>query len=71
MMLRLSFGLNEEADAVEAAVDATLAAGYRTADVAGVGVADSSTQVVKTTEMADAVIDRIENPERARVPRPL
>ncbi len=71
MMLRLSFGLNDEADAVEAAVDATLAAGYRTADVAGVGVADSNTQVVNTTEMADAVIERIENPERARVPRPL
>ena len=71
MMLRLSFGLNDEANAVEAAVDATLAAGYRTADVAGVGVADSNTQVVKTTQMADAVIERIENPEKARIPRPL
>ena len=71
MMLRLSFGLNDEADAVEAAVDATLAVGYRTADVAGAGVADSNTQVVKTTQMADAVIERIENPEKARIPRPL
>ena len=72
MMLRLSFGLEEEAAAVDAAVDATLAAGYRTNDVAGVGVANTTnTRLVKSTEMADAVIERIENPERARVPRPL
>ena len=71
MMLRLSLGLTEAADAVEAAVDATLASGHRTADVAGVGVTDEGTRVVGTTEMADAVIERIENPERARVPRPL
>ena len=71
MMLRLSLGLTEAADAVEAAVSATLASGHRTADVAGVGVADEGTRVVGTTEMADAVIERIENPERARVPRPL
>ena len=72
MMLRLSFGLEEEAAAVDAAVDAALAAGYRTNDVAGVGVANTTnTRLVKSTEMADAVIERIENPERARVPRPL
>ena len=71
MMLRLSLGLTEAADAVEAAVSATLASGHRTADVAGVGVTDEGTRVVGTTEMADAVIERIENPERARVPRPL
>ena len=71
MMLRLSLGLTEAADAVEAAVDATLASGHRTADVAGVGVTDEGTRVVGTKEMTNAVIERIENPERARVPRPL
>lgn len=34
MMLRYSFGLSAEADAVEAAVKAVLADGYRTADIA-------------------------------------
>ena len=35
MMLRYSFDLTEEADAVEAAVDSVLEAGYRTADILG------------------------------------
>ena len=37
MMLRLSFGLAEEAEAVESAVEAVLEAGYRTADIARPG----------------------------------
>jgi tartrate dehydrogenase/decarboxylase/D-malate dehydrogenase len=37
MMLRYSFGLASEADAVEAAVDSMLNAGYRTADIAKPG----------------------------------
>ena len=58
MMLRLSLGLEEAAQAVESAVDATLAAGYRTADTdAGV----EGTRSVGTEEMADAVIERVEN----------
>lgn len=36
MMLRYSFNLPKEADAIEAAVDAVLEQGYRTADIAGV-----------------------------------
>ena len=35
MMLRYSFGLEREADAVERAIEATLTAGERTADLAG------------------------------------
>ena len=38
MMLRYSFNLGTEADAVEAAVTKVLDAGYRTADIAGKGV---------------------------------
>jgi len=39
MMLRYSFGLSEEAAAVEAAVKAVLAKGYRTADIMSEGMA--------------------------------
>lgn len=35
MMLRYSFGLNNEADCIEKAVDSVLEAGYRTADLIG------------------------------------
>jgi 3-isopropylmalate dehydrogenase len=35
MMLRYSFGLNKEADAIEAAVDRVLEEGHRTADIIG------------------------------------
>ena len=35
MMLRYSFGLSKEADAIEKAVDSVLNAGYRTADLMG------------------------------------
>ena len=68
MMLRLSFGLEAETLAVEAAVDATIASGFRTADIADPVARAGS---VSTTEMADAVIERIQNPARARTPRPL
>ena len=37
MMLRTSLGMGAEADAIESAVDATLAAGYRTRDLAADG----------------------------------
>jgi 3-isopropylmalate dehydrogenase len=33
MLLRLSFGLNAEADVVEDAVDSLLSEGYRTSDI--------------------------------------
>ena len=43
MMLRYSFNLVQEAQAIEDAVDAYLNAGYRTADLAGAGVTPLST----------------------------
>jgi 3-isopropylmalate dehydrogenase len=54
MMLRLSLGLEAEARAVEAAVDETIKAGYRTPDIAGTGGS-----VVDTTKMGDLVAERI------------
>ena len=44
MMFRYSFHLAAEADAVEAAVDAVLAEGWRTPDIAGPGVTHIGTQ---------------------------
>jgi 3-isopropylmalate dehydrogenase len=43
LLLRYSFGLSEEATAVENAIDQTLAAGYRTADIANSGQETTST----------------------------
>jgi 3-isopropylmalate dehydrogenase len=50
MLLRLSCGLDQEADAIERAVEATLAGGLRTADTA-----QPETRVVGTKEMGEAV----------------
>jgi 3-isopropylmalate dehydrogenase len=50
MMLRLSFGLEKEAAAIEAAVRTALATGLRTPDIAGAGG-----RVVPTTEMGAAI----------------
>lgn len=44
MMLRYSFQLAAEADAVERAVDKVLAEGWRTADIAEPGVAPIGTK---------------------------
>ena len=54
MMLRHSFGLSVEADAVERAVADTLATGLRTRDLA-----PDDASSVSTTEMGDAVASRI------------
>ncbi len=54
MMLRTSFGLEKEADAVESAVGRALADGYRTPDIMSAGM-----KQVGTAEMAAAVIERI------------
>ncbi|MFT4416519.1 3-isopropylmalate dehydrogenase [Fredinandcohnia humi] len=50
MLLRLSFGLEEEATAVERAVEQVLDAGYRTADVASV-----QKRAVTTGEMVERI----------------
>lgn len=54
MMLRISFGLKDEADAVERAVEKVLADGYRTGDLYG-----ENCQVVGTTKMGDLVIEAL------------
>ena len=54
MMLRYSFGMAAEADAIESAVNAVLDAGLRTADM----TADGCTKV-GCTAMGDAILERI------------
>ena len=54
MMLRYSFGLTNEANAVEAAVDSVLNAGYRTADIA-----KPSEETVACTRMGDLIAAEI------------
>jgi 3-isopropylmalate dehydrogenase len=54
LMLRWSFGLNDAADRVEAAIRKALAKGYRTADLA-----EHGTRVVGTKEMGNAVAELI------------
>ena len=50
MMLRYSFGLKAEADAIENAVEAVLDAGHRTADIAAKGE-----KVLSTSEMGELI----------------
>ncbi len=54
MLLRHSLGLEREAQAVEAAVDAVLNQGVRTGDIA-----DAGSEVVGTRAMGDLVAARI------------
>lgn len=58
MLLRLSFGLEEEASAVEQAVDSVLNQGYRTKDIAAEGK-----KTVATTEMVELVKTAISQAE--------
>ena len=54
MMLDMSFGMKEEANAIDRAVNSVLSDGYRTADIAGEGVA-----AVSTSEMGKMICERI------------
>ncbi|MBI2864973.1 MAG: 3-isopropylmalate dehydrogenase [Chloroflexi bacterium] len=54
LMLRLSFGLDAEAEAVEKAVIDVLALGYRTVDIM-----EESATLTTTTEMGNIISDRI------------
>ena len=54
MMLRFSFDLDREADAVEAAVQKVLSEGFRTGDIMSVGC-----RKVSTSEMGDLIAERI------------
>jgi 3-isopropylmalate dehydrogenase len=61
MMLRYSFGLEQEALAVEAAVNTALDAGFRTADIARRGEnAGEGERLVGTAEMGAAVVRALE-----------
>ena len=53
MMMKYSFNLPAEAEAIEKAVDAVLAEGYHTADIAGEGAP------IGTVEMGKLICDRI------------
>ena len=66
MMLRLSLGRADAADAVEAAVNGALDDGWRTGDLADASNPDDGLVVVGTTAFATAVIDRLGTP--AQVP---
>lgn len=54
MMLRFSFKMNKEADAIEAAVNATLEQGFRTGDIMSEGMT-----LVSCSEMGDKIIENI------------
>ena len=53
MMLRMSFGLPKEADAVEQAVEATLQSGVRTKDIAHGG------SWLTCDQMTDKVLEQL------------
>ena len=54
MMLRHSFGLEDEAQAIESAVEGVLAEGYRTPDIAADGG-----ETVGTRRMGEVVAGRV------------
>ncbi len=54
MMLRLSFGLDEEAKAIESAVNTALEQGLRTADIAR-----DKAKALSTTQMGDEIRERL------------
>ena len=56
MMLRYSFDMIEEADAIEKAVDDVLTDGYRTGDIAG---KDENVKKVTCSEMGDLVCSKL------------
>jgi 3-isopropylmalate dehydrogenase len=59
MLLRYSFGLENEAAAIEGAVNAVLDLGLRTKDIARRGGAGSGETIVGTAEMGKAVVKQV------------
>jgi 3-isopropylmalate dehydrogenase len=55
LMIRFSFGMNNAAERIEAAVRKTISAGFRTGDIHSIG-----TQLVSTKEMGDAIRSNLE-----------
>ena len=68
MLLRLSLGRSDAADAVEAAVNAVLDAGWRTSDIAAAGEPEQRLKVVGTRAFATAVVDALARDVAAGVP---
>ncbi len=68
MMFKMSLGLEQESEAIENAVDSTISAGYRTMDIYS---KENRNKKVDTVGMTDQIIDRIENPHKNKVPKPL
>ncbi len=66
MLLRLSLGRGDAADAIEAAVAGALRSGWRTGDLADARDPDDGLVVVGTTAFATAVIDGLAAPAAAR-----
>lgn len=60
MLLRHSFGLEKEAQSIEAAVRATLDQGYRTRDIVQRGGAALNERIVGTVAMGKAVLQALE-----------
>lgn len=59
MMLRYSFDLPDEADCIEAAVDAVLSMGYRTADIMPSGEAGQRSTLVGCREMGRLITENL------------
>ncbi|MBO7175139.1 MAG: 3-isopropylmalate dehydrogenase, partial [Spirochaetaceae bacterium] len=63
MLLRYDFGLAAEADAIEAAVEKVLDAGWRTGDIAGNGAdleaVKAAGKLVGTKKMGDLVLEAL------------
>ena len=57
MMLRFSFNMAAEADAIESAVSAVLDGGYRTGDILGAG--DEGLKQVGCTQMGDLILQNL------------
>jgi 3-isopropylmalate dehydrogenase len=68
MLLRLSLGRDDAAGAIEAAVNATLDAGWRTGDIAAAGEPGEHLRVVGTTAFAGAVVESVLAGAATRVP---
>ena len=68
MLLRMSLGRADAADAVEAAVGAVLDAGWRTGDIAAAGEPEQRLQVVGTQAFATAVVDALARDVATGVP---
>jgi 3-isopropylmalate dehydrogenase len=68
MLLRLSLGRTDAAEAIEAAVTAALDAGWRTGDIAAAGLPHERLEVVGTAAFATAVIGALDLAAPARVP---